>query len=174
MRAPVGLLPLSLLLLGLVLLSCAGGRDSTARSGTIVATRNDDVAVTAVSIMMMEEAAKIGSIAVTVETITLMKDEDGEAGEIVDDFETTDLAFHADVKLSKMGSGVMVRGELVAVRTSEGDDIAVVGTEKEVGGVNNSVDFTFSLPRPWPSGEYRVDVYLDGLLSASTSFMIKE
>ena len=155
MRVRVGLLSFSLLLSGLAFLSCAGGRHSTTRTGSIAETREDDAAVTVMS-------------------ITLMKDEEGEAGEVVDGFKTTDQAFHADVKLSEMGSGVMVRGELVAVRTSEGDDIAVVGTEKEVGGVNNSVDFTFSLPRPWPSGEYRVDVYLDGLLSASTSFMIKE
>jgi hypothetical protein len=112
--------------------------------------------------------------AVTVESITLMNDNEGDAGKVVDGFKTTDQAFHADVKLSEMGSGSKVKGELVAVKTSEGDNIPVVSEEKEVGGLNNSVDFTFSLPKPWPAGSYRVDVYLDGVKASSKDFEITE
>jgi hypothetical protein len=73
-----------------------------------------------------------------------------------------------------MGSDATVKGELIAVRTSEGDEIPVVSAERVVGGLNNSVDFMFSLPRPWPAGDYRVDVYINSVHAASTSFKISE
>lgn len=158
------------LLLGWTLPACDDGEagdiaDKIEEGAKDVADAADDAA---------EDIADDDDDSVTVESITLMKDNEGDAGAVVDGFKTTDQAFHADVKLSEMGSGATVKGELIAVKTSEGENVTVVSEEKEVGGLNNSVDFTFSLPQPWPAGSYRVDVYLDGTKVAAKDFEITE
>jgi hypothetical protein len=40
-------------------------------------------------------------------------------------------------------------------------------------GIVNRVKFNFSLPRAWPPGKYRVDVYVDGKKDRSLPLTMK-
>jgi hypothetical protein len=63
--------------------------------------------------------------------------------------------------------------ELIAVETEAGSNQSVLTEDYDLGGINNQVDFTVTLPRPWPVGSYRVDAYVDDSLTISRTIMIE-
>lgn len=109
-----------------------------------------------------------------VEEITITPDESGSPGDATERLKPNDNPFHAVIQLNQSGGGVVVKMELTAVETTEGNGISVVTESKELGGINNQADFTISLPRSWPTGKYRVDAFLNDSLSLSKEFQIAE
>lgn len=106
-----------------------------------------------------------------VESIKLFRDSNGDPGEEVTGFAPSDQAFHAVAYVNKMNTGLKAKGELFAVET-EGGSQSVASVEEEFG-INNQVDFTFTLPRDWPKGKYRVDVTVENNEPKSIEFMIQ-
>lgn len=109
-----------------------------------------------------------------VEEITIAPDKEGSPGDATERLKPNDNPFHAVIQLNQSGGGVVVKMELTAVETAEGNDVSVVTESKELGGINNQADFTISLPRPWPTGKYRVDAYLNDSLAQSKEFQVAE
>lgn len=79
---------------------------------------------------------------------------------------------HLGVRLKKLRAGAKVRGVLTAVDAGGVRNHKVVEQTLSAAVVNN-VHFQFSLPRPWPVGQYRIDVYIDGKKELSLPYRVK-
>jgi hypothetical protein len=111
---------------------------------------------------------------VHVESIKLARDENGSAGEEVSVFHPKDNPMHAVVRLTEFESGTKVRVVLMAVSVATGEkNTKVAEIEKETGSLQNELDTTFTLPRDWPTGSYRVDVYVNGSLDKSRTYEVE-
>lgn len=111
----------------------------------------------------------------TVEEISLARDDgSGQAGEIAENFTTTDVPIYCLISLSSTKS-VIVKMNLVAVSARAIKPGTVVVTlSYKTNGNQNRVWFKASPDGVWTVGKYRVDVLLDGKTSGSREFEIKK
>jgi hypothetical protein len=111
---------------------------------------------------------------VYVESIDLARDSGGSAGEKVQTFRPTDNPMHFVVNLSEFESGTKIKVVLMAVSVATGESNVKVGEiERSTGSLENQMDATMTLPRNWPTGTYRVDVYVNGTLDKSREFEVE-
>ena len=112
---------------------------------------------------------------VHVDSLDLARDNNGSAGEHVSSFHPTDNPMHFVVGLSEFESGTKVKVVLMGVEVATGEKNVKVGEiERETGTLENQMDATMTLPRNWPTGTYRVDVYVNGSLEKSREFEVEE
>jgi hypothetical protein len=121
---------------------------------------------------------KDASDEVQVEKLTLVRDT-GENFEAVKKFKTTDT-FGVLVKLSDAKAGTKVKAVWIAANAGGMEDKKIF--EKEVtfteetlksAKIKDRVDFTLSHDNPYPTGEYKVEIYLNGELADSIDFEIE-
>lgn len=110
---------------------------------------------------------------VTVESVTLNKDDgSGKAGDVVTSFSPTDHNFYTVVKLNRLDVGLKVKLSWVAVDAA-GQTANTVVAEKEFSAlVGNEIDGNVSLPNDWPTGKYRLNIYLNDTLAKSVDFTV--
>jgi len=115
---------------------------------------------------------------VTIEKVTLVRDA-GNKFEAVKSFRPTDT-FGALVKLSEPKTGTRVKGVWIAVDAGRRENKKIL--EKEITlnaetlkGVKEKdrVDFTLSHDNPYPKGDYKIDIYLNGELADTVEFTIQ-
>lgn len=89
-------------------------------------------------------------------------------------FKPTDNPFYTAVSLSNPKSTTKVKAVLTAVATADGtQNREVTETEVTTSNSENFVSFKFSLPNPWPTGKYKVDIMLDGKASQTLNFEVQ-
>ncbi len=108
-----------------------------------------------------------------VENILLCRDSAGVPGPAVERFQSSDNPLHAVIRLSGVEMGTKVRAELVAVNAGGEEDYTVAGEDLTVDMGGRSATFTVGLPRPWPPGTYRIDLYLNGRPARGLKFEIE-
>jgi hypothetical protein len=109
----------------------------------------------------------------TVDSIALSRDDgSGKAGETVESLKPSDRKFHAKVAFDK-GDDAKVKADLIAVDTPEGKNVNVLSQDYDLGGMENTIDLTFSLPNDWPAGSYKIDVSVNGKPDKSKEFKIE-
>jgi len=114
------------------------------------------------------------SSSVHIDSIDLARDNNGSAGEHVSSFRPIDNPMHFVVGLSEFESGTKVKVVLMAVDVATGEKNVKVGEiEKVTGTLENQMDATMTLPLNWPTGSYRVDVFVDGSLDKSREFEVE-
>jgi hypothetical protein len=110
---------------------------------------------------------------IAVQKITLQRDDGaGKAGDTVTSFKAADHIFHVSVDLNRIDTGLKVKLVWVAVDTSQGKDVKVAETEFTALAANK-VDGKVELPSDWPTGKYRLDVYLNDKVAKSQEFMVE-
>lgn len=116
---------------------------------------------------------------VTIEKLTLVKDT-GKDFQPVKKFKPTDT-FGVLVQLSEALEGTVVEGVWTAVDAGELQDQQI--SEKKVEFTPETiktaknpsrVDFTLAHENPYPAGDYKFEVYLDGKLADSVEFKVEE
>ena len=140
------------------------------------------VTIAAVSIIFTAPTRgkdKDASDEVQVEKLTLVRDK-GENFEAVKKFKTTDT-LGVLVKLSEAKIGTKVKAAWIAVDAGGMENKKIF--EKEVilteealkdAKTKDRVDFTLSHDNPYPTGEYKVEVFLNGELADSIDFEIEQ
>lgn len=115
---------------------------------------------------------------VSIEKVTLARDA-GEKFEPVTNFKTSDT-FCVLVKLSEAKTGTRVKAVWTAVEAGGLENKKIF--EKEVtitpettkGAKEPSrIDFTLSHDNPYPVGDYKADIYLNGELAETIKFKIE-
>jgi hypothetical protein len=115
---------------------------------------------------------------VQVEKLTLVRDT-GKDFQTVKKFKTTDT-FGVLVKLSAAKAGTKVKAVWIAANAGGMEDKKIF--EKEVtfteealesAKIKDRVDFTLSHDNPYPTGEYKVEIYLNGELADAIDFEIE-
>jgi hypothetical protein len=88
-------------------------------------------------------------------------------------FHTADGPFHLLVIVANAPEGTKVKASWFAVEA--GNEKGTLIDENEITLTNETdVDFNLSLPRPWPVGKYKVDLYLNSKLDRTIPFDVKE
>ena len=116
-------------------------------------------------------AAQVGDVAM--KAVKLMRDDGrGNAGEEVKSFRPSDRKQHFQVELAGMKTGRMeAKWIFTAVETTAGKDIKI-GEFKASGLVANVISGSVSLPRDWPSGSYKADLYLNDKLIKTIEYVV--
>jgi hypothetical protein len=85
---------------------------------------------------------------------------------------TQDAEFFAQVELKNAPDDTTLKAVWTAVN-AEGVDPNFVILEKEYTGGDDLVHFTLSNDSLWPAGEYKVDIYLNGNLDKTLTFIVQ-
>lgn len=112
--------------------------------------------------------------ALSIASVQLQLDDDGEPGDVVDAFNADDRVQHFNIELdeTKIGQHEWVV-EFWAQSTDAGDEIKVSDFHTD-GLIANTIDAMVSLPRDWPVGTYRLDVKMDGTSIGTHEYHVNE
>lgn len=105
---------------------------------------------------------------VTVESVKLTDD----GGDEVTNFKTTDNPHRAVVKLSEIESGTKVKAVWTAVNAGGAKNEKILDKELETDSMMNQVNFSLSMPNPFPTGDYKLDIYLNGKLVKTVNYKV--
>jgi len=83
-----------------------------------------------------------------------------------------DGPFHLFVTIANAPEDTKVKASWYAINAGGDKNKLIDAAELTVGNLNE-LDFTLSLPRPWPLGSYRVDLTLNGKFDRSRAFNVK-
>ncbi len=121
--------------------------------------------------MFAQETTAVPVIAI--EDVYLAKDNgSGKAGDQVSEFRTTDVPIHC-VILLESPAVTTVKMNFVAVSVpGVKTDTKVVSTSYTTKEGQNRVNFTGRPDGKWIPGRYRVDLFIDGLISRTIEFSI--
>ena len=109
----------------------------------------------------------------TVVSIDLATDSNGQPGDTVQSFSPTDNPMHFVIKLSEASKGTKVKVVLKAVDVDSGDKDTTVGSlDYETKSLENRVNAQFELPRDWPTGQWRLEVFVNGALDKTRDFRV--
>src|SRR6266480_4909675 len=94
-----------------------------------------------------------------------------DGGPAMTTFAPTDHTIYAEIALNQTASGLNSKLVWTAVDTTAGQNIEVAS--KDVTGVvANTITGNVSLPNDWPTGTYKLDVYLNGALANTTPYSV--
>lgn len=95
----------------------------------------------------------------------------GKAVGVTNVFKTTDRTIHCVAVTSRILNNTTARGTWVAVDAGGYKNFKIVEKELTVSKVN-ILHFYAWLPRNWPTGKYRCDIYIGGKLARSVPYTI--
>ncbi len=108
------------------------------------------------------------------ENVHLARDDGrGRAGETVTGFKPTDNPLYCVVQLREPKDGTKVKAEWIVVNAGGERDTKFLEKEFKTTGEMDVVTFTAKLPREWPDGDYKVNVFVNDKLEKSLDFQIK-
>ena len=105
----------------------------------------------------------------TVQSVTLARAAGGAA---VTTFSPADHGFYAAIELNRIETGLTAKVVWTAVATSAGQNTEVASKEF-TALAGNVINASVELPQDWPTGSYKLDVYLNGALANTTAFTVQ-
>jgi hypothetical protein len=84
-----------------------------------------------------------------------------------------DSSFHAVIDVGGPDSATKVKVSWIAVDADGQQNQLIDENEVTVTADKPQLDAHLKLPRPWPTGSYKVDVYLNGALDRTVTFSVK-
>lgn len=110
---------------------------------------------------------------VSIESVVLSRDDgSGDPGETVTAFAPEDHIFHATIQLNRIETGLKVKLVWVAVDAG-GQQNTNIDESEFTGLAVNTINGEIELPRDWPTGTYRLDIYLNDELKQSVNFKVE-
>lgn len=109
---------------------------------------------------------------VFVERIYMAKDDGGKPGDETSSFSPSDRTVHCVIELNKAKKGTKVRfiWKAVDVAGSRNEEIKTI--DYSTNSFENKVRGHLTLPRDWPTGKYRVEVYINDSLDKTIDYTI--
>lgn len=95
-----------------------------------------------------------------------------EAGDNPVSAYTQDAVFYAQVDLQNAPDGTILKAVWTAVDVQDTDPGLVI-TESEFTTGSGLITFNLSNDNLWPTGEYKVDVYMNGTLTTTLEFSVQ-
>jgi hypothetical protein len=139
-----------------------------------LAACGDGPAATPVPTATVAAAPSATAEKVRIERAWMAKDDgNGAAGAEVTSFRATDGAIHTVVQFNHIEPNLKAKMVWIAV-DSAGEKNQTL-TEKEFTQIlATQITGTITLPRPWPVGQYRVDIYVNDILTKFLLFTVTE
>ena len=110
---------------------------------------------------------------VYVDKISMAKDDNGKPGETTTTFEPGDRTIHCVAELSKAKGGTEVKfsWKVVDVQGTKNEEIKTI--DYTTKSFEKTIHGHLTLPKDWPKGEYRVEVYINGVLDKTIDYTIE-
>jgi len=89
-------------------------------------------------------------------------------------FSPNDNPLHCVVGLVRASKGTKIKMSWIAVEAGGQHNYKLLDRVVELNGNQSTVDAYLELPHPWPTGSYKVDIYLDERLERTLPFNISE
>lgn len=154
----------ALIILLLVSLACGGSAD-----GTATASNEKSPAEIAES-----PEVKTGESGVYVEWLRLYTDDgSGDEGDEVKNFKPADNPQHFVAQLSEFEGGTKVKFVFTAIDAGGEKNYRILEKEQETNSLTNRVTCSFKMPNEFPTGDYKVEVFVNGKLSKSVRYKIQ-
>jgi hypothetical protein len=111
---------------------------------------------------------------IRIESIKLMRDNgSGEPGDEVQSFTPADRKMHFEIKTTSMlPAGSKVLWVFIAVDIPDGKNIEITTVKTDVLAAN-VLSANLELPRDWPVGSYKADVYINDQLFKTIEYIVK-
>jgi hypothetical protein len=110
---------------------------------------------------------------VYVDKIYMAKDKDGQAGDETTSYAAADRTVHCIIELNKAKKGTEVRFIWKAVDVEGSRDEEIKTIDYTTNSFENKVHGHLTLPRDWPTGKYRVEVYINGSLDKTIDYTVE-
>ena len=96
-----------------------------------------------------------------------------EPGEETDTFSPSDHIVHCVIVLDQPAEGTIIRFDWTGVDAGEFQNRSLKKLDYTTKPLENKVHAHLTLPRDWPEGEYKVDVYLNDQLARSITYKVE-
>src|SRR6266851_10453088 len=110
---------------------------------------------------------------VYVDKISMAKDNNGEPGDTTTSFEPGDHTVHCVAHLNKAKAGTEVKFVWKAVDVSGVKTGEITTVDYTTKSFENKVHAHLTKPADWPSGSYKVEVYINGALDKTVSYTVE-
>ena len=110
----------------------------------------------------------------TVEELTIARDNgSGEIGEEQETFSPNDVPIHCSIVLSSRKAATVKMNIVFLKPGAAKSESKILTVSYKTNGKQNMVNFTGAPDKLWTVGNYRIDIFLDGILSTSKEFEVK-
>lgn len=106
----------------------------------------------------------------SVESVKLVR---GESEDVGTTFKPNDNPLRAVVKIANPKEGTKVRGVWTVVDAGGEKNFKLPEKELVLQNIQNTVDFTVTLPQEWPTGKYKFEVFINDTLEKTVDFTIQ-
>ena len=111
---------------------------------------------------------------VYIDQINMAKDENGEPGESTTSFAPDEHTVHCVINLNKAKAGTKVKFTWIGVDVEDmkkNDEIKSI--DYTTNSFENKVHAHLTLPKDWPKGKYKVEVYINNALDKTISYTVE-
>jgi len=110
---------------------------------------------------------------VYVNRVYMAKDNDGKAGDETSSFAPDDRTIHCLIELNKAKKGTEVRFIWKAVDVAGEQNEEIKTIDYTTKSFENKVHGHLTLPRDWPKGKYRVEIYINNFLDKTIDYSVE-
>jgi hypothetical protein len=110
---------------------------------------------------------------VAIDKAYMAKDNSGQPGEETETFSPSDHTVHCMITLDHAAEGTQIRFDWIGVDAGEFQNRSIKKLEYTTKALENKVHANVILPRDWPEGDYKVDVYLNDQLARSITYKVE-
>jgi len=116
---------------------------------------------------------RLANADVFVDRIYMAKDDNGKPGDKTTSFAAGDRTVHCVIELNKAKKGTQVRfiWKAVDVEGSQNEEIKTI--DYTTNSFENKVRGHLTYPKDWPTGKYRVEVYINDSLDKTIDYTIE-
>ena len=102
----------------------------------------------------------------------MAKNNNGKPGEAVISFLPSDRTIFCVIELNAIRAGTKVRfvWKTVEIEGSRNEEIKTI--DYVTTGVDQVVQGNLTLPRDWPVGTYKVDIYINGVFTRTINYRV--
>ena len=116
---------------------------------------------------------KTSTADVYIDKIHMAKDEKGEPGESARSFDPSDRTIHCVITLNKAKAGTAVKFVWIMADVGGSKNEQIKSIDYTTQGKEDDVHGHLTLPRDWPKGSYRVEVYINGVLDKTIDYTVE-
>ena len=114
-----------------------------------------------------------GSGGTAIKEIHMAKDNNGAPGTETDSFEAGDPTVHCVATLAEAKSGTQMKFSWWIVDAGGSKDEKIKDIDYTTGALENVIHGHLTLPKDWPVGKYKVELYVNGALDKTVSYSVK-
>jgi hypothetical protein len=108
-----------------------------------------------------------------IKDIHMAKDNKGKPGDKTDSFEPGDRTIHCVATLKESKSGTDMKFSWWIVDADGTKNKKVKDIDYKTGALENIIHGHLSLPQDWPSGKYKVQVFVNGDLDRTVNYTVE-